>query len=92
MMLYACSPCCTPDADGFVAYAALWLSNADERIQETLRNEVQRHGITMMTIAHRINTILTSDKVIVMDAGRVAEYGNTTELANDKTSTFSTFL
>lgn len=53
---------------------------------------MRTHGITMMTIAHRINTILTSDKVIVMDAGRVAEYGDTTQLANDKTSTFSTFL
>ena len=35
----------------------------------------------MMTIVHRINTILTSDKVIVMDQGRVAEFGDTTQLA-----------
>lgn len=76
----------------FITPGPLQSPNADERIQATLRDEVQKHGITMMTIAHRINTILTSDKVIVMDAGRVAEYGNTTELANDKTSTFSTFL
>jgi len=46
----------------------------------------------MMTIAHRINTILTSDKVIVMDAGRVAEYGNTKQLADDTSSMFHTFL
>ena len=65
---------------------------ADERIQATLHAEVQKNRITMMTIAHRINTILTSDKVIVMDQGRVAEFGDTTQLANDKTSMFSTFL
>ena len=65
---------------------------ADERIQATLHAEVQKNRITMMTIAHRINTILTSDKVIVMDQGRVAEFGDTAQLADDKRSMFSTFL
>ena len=64
----------------------------DARIQETLHAEVRRSGITMMTIAHRINTILTSDRVIVMDAGRIEEIGPTKELAADKGSLFHTFL
>lgn len=64
----------------------------DARIQETLHAEVRRSGITMMTIAHRINTILTSDRVIVMDAGRIVEIGPTKELAADKGSLFHTFL
>ena len=31
-------------------------------------------------------------QVIVMDQGRVAEFGDTTQLADDKRSMFSTFL
>ena len=29
---------------------------------------------TVITIAHRINTILDSDRIIVLDQGRVAEF------------------
>lgn len=29
---------------------------------------------TVLTIAHRLNTIMDSDKVIVMEAGRMVEY------------------
>ena len=64
----------------------------DARIQATLHAEVRRSGITMMTIAHRINTILTSDRVIVMDAGRIVEIGPTKQLAEDPNSIFHTFL
>jgi ATP-binding cassette subfamily C (CFTR/MRP) protein 1 len=64
----------------------------DARIQETLHAEVRRSGITMMTIAHRINTILSSDRVMVMDAGRLVEIGPTKQLAEDKDSVFHTFL
>ena len=29
---------------------------------------------TVITIAHRINTILDSDRIVVLDEGRVAEF------------------
>ena len=40
----------------------------DEVIQRALREEVVSNKITMLTIAHRINTILTSDRVVVIVA------------------------
>lgn len=33
-----------------------------------------------MTIAHRLGTIITNDRVLVMDAGRVAQFGHPHEL------------
>ena len=35
---------------------------------------------TLLTIAHRLNTIMDYDRVLVMDAGQVAEYGSPVEL------------
>lgn len=45
----------------------------DAKIQQTLRHDLQ--GCTVLTIAHRIKTIIDSDLVLVMDQGHVAEIG-----------------
>jgi len=50
----------------------------DDVIQQTLRKQLG--GVSVVTIAHRLNTILDYDKVIVMDQGRVAELGSPAEL------------
>ncbi len=50
--------------------------NTDSKIQETIR-ELKS---TIITIAHRLQTIVDYDKVLVLDKGQVVEYGHPHEL------------
>lgn len=61
----------------------------DEVIQRTLRSSMR---VTLIAIAHRIETILENDLAICMADGQVAEFGRTKELVADEGSYFSTFL
>lgn len=51
----------------------------DAKIQETLR---ELHESTIITIAHRLQTIIDYDKVLVLDHGRVIEYDHPWTLIN----------
>jgi len=64
----------------------------DEIIQGVLQHEVMTQKLTTMTIAHRINTILNADNVLVMERGKLAEFGPTQQLAADPSSKFYTFV
>ncbi len=44
-----------------------------------------------MTIAHRLRTVIDFDKIIVMDAGCVVEYGEPYELLCKKDSPFGLY-
>lgn len=64
----------------------------DTLIQEVLQNEMSKRSLTTLTIAHRINTIISCHNVLVMDEGRNVEFGPPKELAADSSTIFSTFV
>ena len=58
----------------------------DDLIQETIRKEFS--GSTIVTIAHRLNTIIDYDRVIVMDKGEIAEFDTPKALLANTNSIF----
>lgn len=62
----------------------------DERIQTMLRNSFSE--CTVISIAHRIDTIMWYDRVLVLEAGRVLEYDSPSTLAARPGSAFGALL
>ncbi|KAJ8734777.1 hypothetical protein PYW08_014027 [Mythimna loreyi] len=62
----------------------------DNFIQETIRRQFV--SCTVLTIAHRLNTIMDSDRVLVMSSGEVAEYEHPYVLLSDPNSAFSAMV
>ncbi|AGO11194.1 AaceriACL072Cp [[Ashbya] aceris (nom. inval.)] len=59
---------------------------SDEKIQQTIREEFR--DSTILTIAHRLKSIIDYDKVLVMDAGEVKEYDHPYSLLLNKNTIF----
>jgi ABC-type multidrug transport system fused ATPase/permease subunit len=59
---------------------------SDALIQSTIRKEFVQ--TTILTIAHRLKSIVDYDKILVMDAGRVVEYDHPHVLLSNKKSLF----
>ena len=58
----------------------------DNFIQQTIKREFSH--VTVLCIAHRINTIFDYDKILVMDNGRVAEFDTVANLLANRASLF----
>nr|XP_008197317.1 PREDICTED: multidrug resistance-associated protein 1 isoform X4 [Tribolium castaneum] len=58
----------------------------DDLIQKTIRSEFK--NCTVLTIAHRLNTIMDSDRVVVLDNGRIVEFDSPSNLLKQQQSIF----
>ena len=50
------------------------------------------NDFTVLTIAHRLETIIDYDKIIVMDKGKVSEMGSPSELLKNELGLFSAMV
>ncbi|XP_015609831.1 multidrug resistance-associated protein 4 [Cephus cinctus] len=62
----------------------------DALIQTTIRRKFK--NCTVLTVAHRLNTIMDSDKVLVMDQGEAVEFGHPHELLQNENGYFSNMV
>eukprot|EP00043_Microstomoeca_roanoka_P004214 m.48205 g.48205 ORF g.48205 m.48205 type:complete len:1423 (-) comp12387_c0_seq3:88-4356(-) len=64
--------------------------HTDHLIQQTIRTAFVH--CTVLTIAHRLNTIMDSDRVMVLSAGRVVEFDHAHRLLSESDSELSRFV
>ena len=62
----------------------------EQKIQRLIAEEFD--GCTMITIAHRLNTIMQSDKIMVLSYGQIIEFDEPATLAANPDSEFSSLL
>lgn len=58
----------------------------DDFIQKTIRTEFAR--CTILTIAHRLNTVIDYDRILLLEDGEVAEFDSPQKLMSDPNSKF----
>lgn len=61
-------------------------SDTDELMQKAVRDKFAE--CTIVTIVHKVNTVLDFDRVVVLDQGRVVENGSPKELLARSDSLF----
>eukprot|EP00051_Salpingoeca_urceolata_P032495 m.497508 g.497508 ORF g.497508 m.497508 type:complete len:769 (-) comp51365_c0_seq1:88-2394(-) len=57
-------------------------TESEQVVQEALEQTMKGH--TVVVIAHRLSTVKTADRIVVLDAGQIVEQGTHTELLQAK--------
>ena len=65
-------------------------NETDRLIQETVKTKFE--GCTLLIIAHRLRTVIDSDKILVVDQGMCKEFGSPLELFYKEDSIFRSIL
>eukprot|EP00957_Ditylum_brightwellii_P116617 8895730-Ditylum_brightwellii.AAC.1 len=64
--------------------------STDEFVQKMLRSQFR--DTTLLTIAHRLNTVIDYDTVLVIEDGKVAELGSPKSLLENKDGKFTAMV
>lgn len=69
-------------------------ANIDIKTEEIIQKLIQEQfkESTVITIAHRLNTIINSDKVLVLERGKVKEFDCPKRLLEDQNSVFYSYV
>ena len=69
-------------------------ANIDIKTEQVIQKLIHEkfEDATVITIAHRLNTVISSDKVLVLSKGEVAEYDSPKILMEDRSSIFYSFV
>jgi ATP-binding cassette subfamily B protein len=69
-------------------------SRLDPATENMINSAVERlvHNRTAIIVAHRLGTVQRADEIMILEDGRVCEYGPRLRLANDPDSHFSRLL
>eukprot|EP00644_Phytophthora_capsici_P001159 jgi/Phyca11/511477/fgenesh2_kg.PHYCAscaffold_86_\ len=65
---------------------------SDKLIQQTMKESFGGGESTVLCIAHRLETIMDSDKILVLDAGEVVEYDSPSVLLQVKGGMFQSLV
>lgn len=63
-----------------------FFSRTDSLIQATIRRHFSE--CTVLTVAHRLNTILDSDRIMVLEAGNIIEFDTPSRLYENSAGAF----
>jgi ABC-type multidrug transport system fused ATPase/permease subunit len=64
-------------------------SALDAMTEYQIMENIKARRITMIIVAHRLSTVRNCDKIVVFDAGKIAEQGTHDELMNMKGKYYS---
>ncbi|KAL3847028.1 hypothetical protein ACJMK2_017964 [Sinanodonta woodiana] len=65
-------------------------TETDSLVQATIKEAFA--NCTMLIIAHRLNTVLSCNRILVMEDGRIAEYGKPSDLLANSQSKFKSMM
>ena len=65
-------------------------THTERAVQDLIQSELGH--ATVLTIAHRLNTVMGCDRVKVLHEGKCQEFDTPTKLLEDKESAFSSSL
>jgi len=64
----------------------------DQQVQDTIRTEFVNKGVSVITVAHRLDTVLGYDKIAVLGQGKLLEYGSPSDLLDIKSGEFRSLV
>ena len=69
-------------------------ANIDIKTEQVIQRLIKEKfkDSTVITIAHRLNTIINSDKVLVLSKGEISEFDSPQNLLKDKSSEFYSYV